>query len=131
MIEALPPGLILVLGALLTPLLPGRIKGVWTAILPLLGLAQLLALEPGTSHTLQLFDYQLTVVRVDKLSLVFGYIFHIAAFSGEKNPKIPTQRNGWLDKCFKAAASVQGDIGSTIFQDSGASGDIRHNKRRP
>jgi multicomponent Na+:H+ antiporter subunit D len=28
----------------------------------------------------QLFDYQLTVLRVDRLSLVFGYVFHIAAF---------------------------------------------------
>ena len=27
-----------------------------------------------------LFDYSLTMVRVDKLSLLFGYIFHIAAF---------------------------------------------------
>ncbi len=29
---------------------------------------------------MRLFDYELTVVRVDRLSLVFGYIFHLAAF---------------------------------------------------
>jgi multicomponent Na+:H+ antiporter subunit D len=82
MIEALPPGLILILGALVIPLLPGRAKAAWTALLPVLGFLQLLALEPGTSLNIQLFEYQLTVVRVDKLSLVFGYIFYIAAFLG-------------------------------------------------
>jgi len=80
MIEALPPGLILILGALLIPLLPKRIQPTLTLILPALGLAQLLALEPGVSHQIRLFDYQLTVVRIDPLSLIFGYIFHLAAF---------------------------------------------------
>jgi len=82
MIEALPPGLILILGALVIPFLPGRAKAVWTALLPVLGFLHLLTLEPGTFHHIELFDYQLTVVRVDRLSLVFGYIFHIAAFLG-------------------------------------------------
>jgi multicomponent Na+:H+ antiporter subunit D len=49
-------------------------------VLPVLGFAQLLMLEPGVSHQLRLFDYELTVVRIDRLSLVFGYIFYLAAF---------------------------------------------------
>jgi len=80
MIEALPPGLILILGALLTPLLPKRWQPGLTLVLPALGFAQLLMIEPGVSHQLRIFDYELTVVRVDRLSLVFGYIFHLAAF---------------------------------------------------
>ena len=80
MIEALPPGLILILGALLIPLLQKRLQPFLALALPLLGFAQLLMLEPGVSHQLQLFDYQLIVVRVDRLSLIFGYIFHLAAF---------------------------------------------------
>jgi multicomponent Na+:H+ antiporter subunit D len=80
MIEAFPPGLILILGALLIPLLPKRWQPALTLVLPVLGFLQLLALEPGVSHQLRIFDYQLTVVRVDRLSLVFGYIFHLAAF---------------------------------------------------
>jgi len=80
MIEALPPGLILILGALLIPLLPKRLQPGLTMVLPVLGFAQLLMLEPGLSHQLKIFDYELTVVRVDRLSLVFGYIFHLAAF---------------------------------------------------
>ncbi len=80
MIEALPPGLVLILGALLIPLLPKRWQPGVTLVLPVLGFAQLLLLEPGVSHQLRLFDYELTVVRIDRLSLVFGYIFHLAAF---------------------------------------------------
>ena len=82
MIDALPPGLILILGGLLIPLLRGRWQAWATVALPVLSFVQMLALEPGASHHLELFGYQLTLVRVDKLSLVFGYVFHIAAFLG-------------------------------------------------
>jgi multicomponent Na+:H+ antiporter subunit D len=82
MIEGLPPGLILILGGMLIPLLRGRWQAVATAVLPVLSFAQLLTLEPGTMYDVELFGYQLTLVRVDKLSLVFGYVFHIAAFLG-------------------------------------------------
>ncbi len=89
MIHSLPPGVILIAGALLIPLLRrpgdsaegGRLQAAWTLLLPALGLAQLLALEPGTTWgQVEIFGYQLTLARVDKLSLAFGYIFHVAAF---------------------------------------------------
>ena len=34
----------------------------------------------GTSVTLGLFSYELTPIRIDRLALVWGYIFHLAAF---------------------------------------------------
>jgi multicomponent Na+:H+ antiporter subunit D len=80
MSDALPPGLILILGALVIPLLPKRAQPYAAAVLPALGFFQLLLLAPGESHQLRLFDLELTVVRVDRLSLVFGYIFCLAAF---------------------------------------------------
>ncbi len=80
MIEALPPGVILILGSLLIPLFQKRFQPVLTLVLPALGLAQLILLEPGVSHQLRIFDYELIVVRVDRLSLIFGYIFHLGAF---------------------------------------------------
>ncbi|MCP5112333.1 MAG: Na(+)/H(+) antiporter subunit D, partial [bacterium] len=79
---SLPPGLILLVGALILPLLKGRLQAAWTLLLPVLSLAQLLMLQEGTYGQIALFDYQLTMVRIDRLSLVFGYIFHIAAFLG-------------------------------------------------
>ena len=36
----------------------------------------------GTIVTVSLFDYTLTIVRLDKLSLLFGYLFHLATLIG-------------------------------------------------
>jgi len=80
MIPSLPPGVILIVGALLLPLLPGRLKSVWMLLLPLLSAAHLFLMVPETPLTLDVFGYQLTPVHVDRLSLVWGTIFHIAAF---------------------------------------------------
>ncbi len=76
----LPPGLILVLGALVLPFLRGRVQVSLTLLLPLLSFAHLLLLSDGASTTLEVLGASLTIVRVDRLSLIFGYVFHIAAF---------------------------------------------------
>jgi len=80
--SSLPPGAVLMLGALLVPLVRGRAKPVYMLALPLLSLAHLLTLPAGHVVELSFLDYSLTPIRVDKLSLVFGYIFHLAAFLG-------------------------------------------------
>ncbi len=82
MIELLPPGAILILGGLLVPLLPGRLKPWAGVALPVLGFIHLLALDKGFVRTLVVFGYELTPVRIDGLSLVFGYVFFIAAILG-------------------------------------------------
>ena len=78
-LESLPPGVLLIGGALLVPLLPARAAAVWALILPLAGLVHLLGLPLGVSDPLRLFSYDLTPVRVDALSRIFGIIFHLAA----------------------------------------------------
>jgi multicomponent Na+:H+ antiporter subunit D len=82
MIEFLPPGAILILGGLLVPLLPSRVKPWAGVVFPVLGFIHLLALDRGFVQTLVVFGYELTPVRVDGLSLVFGYVFFIAAILG-------------------------------------------------
>jgi multicomponent Na+:H+ antiporter subunit D len=82
MIELLPPGAILILGGLLVPLLPVRVKPWAGVVFPVLGFAHLLALDKGFVQTLVIFGTELTPVRVDGLSLVFGYVFFIAAILG-------------------------------------------------
>jgi multicomponent Na+:H+ antiporter subunit D len=72
------PGIPIILGALLIPLLRGNLQRAWMLLLPIVGFAQLVGLDHGPLVQLSLFDYDLNPVRVDKLSLVFGYIFHIA-----------------------------------------------------
>ena len=80
-IEQLPPGWILIIGAALIPLLPGRLKQLWMLLVPAAGLAQLLFLIPdGTGMVASIFEYDLTIVRVDPLARLWGTIFYIAAF---------------------------------------------------
>ncbi len=82
MIGSLPPGSVLILGALLVPLLRGRSRQACLLALPILSFAHLLALPSDPGLSVSMFDYTLTLVRMDRLSLVFGYIFHLAAFLG-------------------------------------------------
>ncbi len=79
MLGQLFPGEIMILGALLVPLVRGRLRSALVVLLPLLSFGQLLALELGHHATATLFDYTLEVVRVDRLSRLFGIVFHIAA----------------------------------------------------
>ena len=74
-----PPGLILIVGAMLVPLLRGWARNIFMLALPVVSLALLLSLDHGVYGQFKLFDYELTPVRIDRLSMVFGIIFHIAA----------------------------------------------------
>ncbi|MFP6673389.1 MAG: Na(+)/H(+) antiporter subunit D [Pirellulaceae bacterium] len=80
MINSLPPGMVLIIGALLLSLLRGRIQQVALLVLPVLSALHLLYLPHGVSMTREAFGLQLTIVHIDGLSLIWGYIFHIAAF---------------------------------------------------
>jgi multicomponent Na+:H+ antiporter subunit D len=79
MIADLSPGLILILGALLVPLLPRALRGWWMIALPVLAFLQLLGLPMGYHGIAEIGGQQLITLRIDTLSLVFGYIFLIAA----------------------------------------------------
>ena len=76
----LPPGAILVLGALALPLLRGTALKVGLLVLPLLSGWHLATFEVGTVLTWSCAGLDLTPIRIDRLSLVWGTIFHIAAF---------------------------------------------------
>ena len=82
MIAEFPPGLLLIGGALLVPFLKGNLRSAYTLVLPLLGILQLTTFEPGSFGAMAAFGYEQTHVRIDKLSLLFGYIFYIAAVLG-------------------------------------------------
>jgi len=80
--QAWPPGMLLIVAALPIVLLPHRMGQALMLIVPILGLGQLLSL-PGDFHqSIQVFAYDLEIVRVDRLSRIFGVVFHIAAFIG-------------------------------------------------
>lgn len=77
--QVLFPGELLIFGALLVPLLRGKLRSAFVVLLPILSLGHLLMLELGHDATLELAGYTLHIVRVDALSRIFGIVFHIAA----------------------------------------------------
>jgi multicomponent Na+:H+ antiporter subunit D len=77
----LSPGLILIAGAFLVPLLPGRLKNWFVILLPALAFWQISQLPESATMTLQLIDFKLDILRVDKWSKAFGYIFTLSAFA--------------------------------------------------
>ena len=77
MIDALPPAFIFILGGLLIPLFKGRVQAAYMLLLPVLGFVNLLNLPMGASSVIHFLDFQVTLCRVDRLSLLFGYIYHL------------------------------------------------------
>ncbi len=74
------PFLIFFVGAAIAAVTRGRPRAAVMLAIPLLGALNLLATAEGAHAQAALFDYTLTLVRVDRLSLLFGYLFHLAAF---------------------------------------------------
>ncbi len=81
MTGSFPPSLIMILGALLVPFLKGKTRNWYTILLPAAAFCLIWQLDTGSSWRLHFFDYELTLLRVDKLSKVFGYIFTLNAFA--------------------------------------------------
>jgi len=79
MIELLSPGMLLVIGGILLPLIPKQLRPIWLVALPVLGLLQVWKLPADSQYVVSTFGHDLELLRVDKLSRIFGIIFHIAA----------------------------------------------------
>ena len=74
-----PPFLYLY-AALLIPILGSRHRAMVLLLVPVLGLISLLGYEHGNHVVIPMLGFELTFVRLDKLSLIFSIIFSIAAF---------------------------------------------------
>src|SRR3990172_6275238 len=72
--------LVPVAGGLASPLVPERARRWFLLAIAVATFAALARLEPGARLALELFGVTLVPVRVDRLGLLFGYVFWIAAF---------------------------------------------------
>ncbi|MGD2122111.1 MAG: Na(+)/H(+) antiporter subunit D [Gemmatimonadota bacterium] len=78
-----PPFLPFFLGAALVPLAPrGWVRNALLLGIPILGGLNLLGIDAGPHLEVEVFGYTLTPFGVGTFSLLFGYLFHIAAFIG-------------------------------------------------
>ena len=80
MTDPVPPVIIFVVGALLVPFIKGSWKSAFLLAIPVVGLLNLISIGEGTHWVVGFLDYRLVFGRVDRLSLLFGYIFHIISF---------------------------------------------------
>jgi len=82
MTNLIPPALFFIVGALFIPLIKGRFKSAYMLLLPVLAFITLVKMPAGKYWIVHFLDYNLVFGRVDKLSMVFGYIFTIISFIG-------------------------------------------------
>lgn len=82
MIDAFPPGLILIIAAALLPLLRGLGRDLLVVGTPLLALLLIWSIPDGAAATLPFLTYELTPVQPTALGRLFGTIFAIMAFAG-------------------------------------------------
>jgi multicomponent Na+:H+ antiporter subunit D len=80
--EWIHPGLVLIVGAWLVPFLKGPAKRVAMILVPAVALIDCVLLQPGTYGVVRFIGQDLTFGRVDRLSLVFAYVFALMALVG-------------------------------------------------
>jgi multicomponent Na+:H+ antiporter subunit D len=80
--EWVHPGLILIAGAWLLPLLRKRTRRLVMVLLPAVALVDCMLMQPGTHGVVSFLGQELVFGRVDRLSLVFSYVFAIVALVG-------------------------------------------------
>ena len=78
MISSFPPGLIMIIGALLIPFLPHIIRQIYMMVLILVS-GYALTLGFGIHSKIEIMDIQFIIFQSDSLTLPFAIIFHIAA----------------------------------------------------
>lgn len=78
----LHPCLIFLLGAILLPLIPGRLKKGFLLLVPVLVFARILNLDTGVFGQVSFLQWELVFGRVDRLSQVFGYIMALMSILG-------------------------------------------------
>jgi len=81
--EPFPPAFLFFAGAILLALMQGpyrhRLQQIVLVLTPLVGLVNLLGLDAGSSFTWTVLHFELDQLRVDRLSMLFGLLFHVGA----------------------------------------------------
>ena len=81
-IENVPPFVVFLIGACLALITRDWWRNFLILLVPIFGEINLAGYEIGLYHQSTLFGLEISLTRVDKLSVLFGYLFHLAAFLG-------------------------------------------------
>ncbi len=77
MTSNIPPALIFMLGGLFIPLFRGSARSAYMMLIPVVGFINLLLIPQGEHLITSLGEFNLVLLNVDRLNLLFGYIYHI------------------------------------------------------
>lgn len=80
--DLIHPGLLLILGSFLIPFLKGKLKQFYLVLIPTFALLICVNLNPGLYGVLNFLGLDITILKIDKLSLVFSYVFCIMGIIG-------------------------------------------------
>ena len=81
MIEAFPPFLVYLIGALAIVAIPaGNLRSAASLVVPVIGAWLIWTAPDGLSVGYSMFGLDLNLMRVDKLATLFGLVFSLAAF---------------------------------------------------
>ncbi len=78
----LPPGFILIVGALMTAVTPGKAHKAWSLIAPLLALAAIWLFPAAGQIKVHWLDYDLVLAQFNLPTKAFATIFALMAFAG-------------------------------------------------
>lgn len=78
----LSPAWTLIFGAALVPLLRGAARSAWVVLVPIAGMVQLAFMPAGEFGQIAFLGDELLMMRVDRWSVLFGWVFLIAALLG-------------------------------------------------
>ncbi len=81
-IFSLPPFTLFFVGAILLFFCRGLLASIITVAVPIISFALLLQWQHGVFYQYPIMGIDLTLVRIDRLSLLFAYLFHLAALLG-------------------------------------------------
>lgn len=82
MIDWLHPSILFIFGALLIPFLKGRLQQIWLVTIPVLSILSVFFMNEGVYWSFNFLGSQLVFGKVDKLSIVFAWVFTIASLIG-------------------------------------------------
>jgi len=83
MINPFPPAFLFLIAALILSLLPvGKLRGIISLAVPIIAALMIWELPHGIGGEVELFGLPLEMMRVDKLSVIFGLVFCLATFLG-------------------------------------------------
>ena len=82
MASSVPPFAVVLVGGLLVALTRGHLRRALLLVVPVVGALNLMGIDEAAVWQVHILGYTLTPFEVDSLSLIFGYLFHLALFIG-------------------------------------------------